>query len=419
MWAKAGRVAIGSGSGAPGTTYPTDGFTLIFNANQSVGELMSYLLIGGPGVSGHVAEAQITASTTSTAVTGIGFQPELLIVWHCGEQVGGVAGISGDVDDNGLGAWAVGASDGTTQFCAAAFSTYTGIEDIRMFRDNRILSVLGPSSEVFNATLSTFDSGGFTLTHASYGNAVKFKYLALRDTGGSFKVGIETQKTSTGTKATTGVGFQPSGLLFLGAGHATSNAVQNDCTHCVGVAARAEPSGIAQHAESSSKIWNNSGSNSVWTKADRCLMHVTPAEPPGAANAEAEVDSFDTDGFTLDWLVADATARKFGYIAFSGEDSYDGDTAWVAISTARGRSSDGYANQTIAMSFGAQVRGGGAMTMGHKNHTEFVHAGSYHVSDDSELGVWPEDLRGTWRIYDWLSLGEFVPQIIRHNRIPV
>jgi hypothetical protein len=45
-------------------------------------------------------------------------------------------------------------------------------------------------------------------------------YLALK--GGSFKAGVETQATSTGTKATTGVGFKPSGLLLFGSNRAHS-----------------------------------------------------------------------------------------------------------------------------------------------------------------------------------------------------
>lgn len=32
-------------------------------------------------------------------------------------------------------------------------------------------------------------------------------------------------------------------------------------------------------------------------------------------NAEAALSSFDSDGFTLNWTTADATARYFGYVA--------------------------------------------------------------------------------------------------------
>lgn len=408
MWGKAGRIAIASGSGAPGTEYPDDGFTLIFNGYQSAGELVSYLLLGGAGMQGACGEGTITTSSTTTAVTGLGFQPELLIVFYN-------SGLSGDVDQNGLGPWSVGATDGTTQFATAWYAEYNWIADYRIFRDAKVLSVVNNGGgEDFTAAFSSFDSGGFTLSHASQATAHKFKYLALRDSGGSFKVGIETQKTSTGTKATSGVGFAPSALLFLGAGHQTANAVQTDCTYCTGVASKVEPSGTTQNAQSSSKIYNDSYSNSVWVKDARCLMHVTPAEPPGAANAEAEVDSWDSDGFTLDWLVADGTARKFGYVAFSGDEEYSGEQAWAAIMLAAGRSSDGYANQTIRHTFGAQVRGGGAVVFGAKNNYGFTHEGSIVVSNDSELGVWPEDLQGTWRIYEWGELGDvFVPRIIR------
>lgn len=409
MWTKAGRVAIASGSYGSGTPYPDDGFTLIFNGYQSVGELVSYILLGGNAVQAACGEATITTSSTTTAVSGLGFQPELIIIFYN-------SGLSGDVDQNGLGPWSTGASDGSTQFASAWYAEYVWIADYRIFRDNALLSVLNNSGgENFTAAFSSFDSGGFTLSHASQGTAHKFKYLAIRDGGGSFKVGIDTQKTSTGTKATTGVGFEPSALLFLGAGHQTANSVQLNCTYCTGVAGKTLLGAISQNAQSSSKIYNDSSSNSVWVKNARCLMHVTPAEPPGAANAEAEVESFDSGGFTLDWLVADGTARKFGYVAFSGDETPAGDQAWVAIMVAAGRSSDGYANQDIRHSFGTQVRGGNAVNFGALNTIQFVHGGSIITSNDSELGVWPGDVQGTWRIYEWLPVGEQTAQIIRYN----
>jgi hypothetical protein len=34
-------------------------------------------------------------------------------------------------------------------------------------------------------------------------------------------------------------------------------------------------------------------------------------------DAEADLDTMDSDGFTLDWTTADSTAREHGYLAMA------------------------------------------------------------------------------------------------------
>jgi hypothetical protein len=161
------------------------------------------------------------------------------------------------------------------------------------------------------------DSDGFTInqTVAAGVNSL-VPYIAIK--GGQWKVGTDTQKTSTGTKATTGVGFQPSGLI-LGSVCDTQTA---------GSAANARWSFGATDGTRSVATWTGDSDNVAdaitntimsSTKAIVLATEGTSASP--TTNAEAAISSLDSDGFTLNWSTADATARVFGYVAFGSNAS--------------------------------------------------------------------------------------------------
>jgi hypothetical protein len=48
---------------------------------------------------------------------------------------------------------------------------------------------------------------------------------------------------------------------------------------------------------------------------------MTEAGASPTVDAEADLDSFDADGFTLDWVAADATARELFVLALGDIDS--------------------------------------------------------------------------------------------------
>lgn len=150
-------------------------------------------------------------------------------------------------------------------------------------------------------------------------------YLCLADSAGgtTFKAGTETQKTSTGTKATTGLGFAPGALIVAGIGKTNvAGASQNDDYLSIG----AYDGTIHAAWWRGSKSSQNPTSTATRYVTDKILTH---SQPPSTTDAEASVASLDSDGFTLNWTTADATARAFGYLAIQSEQtvgpvSFDG-----------------------------------------------------------------------------------------------
>jgi hypothetical protein len=63
------------------------------------------------------------------------------------------------------------------------------------------------------------------------------------------------------------------------------------------------------------------------------FSHSTQAS---TTDAEADLNSFDADGFTLNWSTADATAREFIYLAFGSDAGAPAATPRMLASTGVG-----------------------------------------------------------------------------------
>lgn len=290
-----------------------DGFTLSWSSVVTNLLKYNYLAFGGADITNTVAGKFDGKTTTgTTAVTGLGFRPDVVIFFSPFRTTGGANVLRGRVvysfgvaDDTG-GQWSVSvrSQNGTTSNTARSFS------------DSTCLQMIDPSSETIEEAISlvSMDSDGFTVnTDVASGFSHHMNYLAIK--GGRWKAGTATQKTTTGTKATTGVGFAPSGALFASVGATATSGAEAHSKLCIGATTGAS-NNVAQ--------WVGDRDNAADTvaatilKSDKCLVMAT--ETVGDAPSEeavAELDTFDSDGFTLDWTSADGTARIFGYLAWS------------------------------------------------------------------------------------------------------
>lgn len=161
----------------------------------------------------------------------------------------------------------------------------------------------------------------------------------------SVKVGSFTQPAVTGNQAVTGVGFQPKAVLFFGTRQtADGNAV--DACHFWGAATSAADrwagSTLSRDAAAASVVH-------VGKKTDKCyvvLQHST------TVLAEADFVSFDSDGFTVNWTTADATARVVNYIAFGGADLVSakaGNFNTIAVTGAQNVNTVGFQPSTVML----------------------------------------------------------------------
>lgn len=121
------------------------------------------------------------------------------------------------------------------------------------------------------------------------------------------------QPTSTGTQAITGLGFSPKCVLIMSVGAAASTSVQNGAAICIGAADRTRQGYAITGA-------GNGVTPSV-TVSKYDLTNAIAAITPNATaastttDAEASIQSIDSDGFTLNWATADATQRQYLWLA--------------------------------------------------------------------------------------------------------
>lgn len=289
------------------------GFTLTWGDVTLSNALYNYLAIGGDDITNvYASHYALNTGTGDQAVTGVGFQPDIVIFI-------GTLHASNAAQQN------------ATQFCFGVMdaagnqwaATQKSQHNVAAGNTNRafandaclIFTQTAADNLAHKQSFVSMDADGFTVNiSTAVGLASLIGFICIK--GGNWKVGTETQKTSTGTKATTSVGFQPSGLIL---GSVCGTATSGVDTH-----ARLSL-GVATSPSQNTAIWTGDQdaadptvANTIM-RSDKCLTMATEgASASPTVNAEAELDSLDSDGFTLDWTTADATARVFGYVAFGG-----------------------------------------------------------------------------------------------------
>lgn len=126
-------------------------------------------------------------------------------------------------------------------------------------------------------------------------------------------VGTSTSPTSTGTKAVTGVGFEPKVVMPFGVINPSEGSNTVAGFHFGTATSSSDEASIAVVS-----------ANGVTTSAtyrrhtnSRILTNITPL---GATDYEAELSSLDSNGFTLNWLSVLASARILNHICLGGAD---------------------------------------------------------------------------------------------------
>lgn len=293
------------------TSHDADGFTLNYN-NTINGADISYLGLSGTDILGATAGNFAAATSTGNqAVTGIGFQPNLVLFITNLQTASGVA--------NNNSSFGFGVTDGTNQWaCGLGMqNAQATMNNRRGFYDNRCIVVpqAGSNAIAHDALITSMDADGFTVNwQTAPGAAYIVGYLALSVTNA--KVGTFNQATTTGNQATTGVGFTPEVLMMASAGHDTANAVVDTARFSIGAGISSSARWAYwtgdEDAAADSRAESRYATDKIITMADEA----TGGSP--TVLAEADLVSLDSDGFTVNWTTADATARNIGYIAMGG-----------------------------------------------------------------------------------------------------
>lgn len=291
----------------------SDGFTLNWTTNSVATRHIHYLAIGGSTVSAAVGDFTSSASTGNQSITGLAFTPTLVLFLNAAWTTGTISDDATTFGPIGLG-W-YGGADGQA-FVSTGMVDNTSPSDTGRYQSaaacvGRINATNSGLQHVASGV--SLDASGFTLNWSTAA-AGKIAYLALSGVRGV--TGAITQPTSTGTQTTT-IGTHPSAVLFGSVNAVASASVLNNALRL----SLGATDGTRQRSYATGEMDNVSptvGFRYI-DNADLLTLvetvHATGASTSAAARAT--LGTLNSDGFTLNWTIADATAREILYLAFA------------------------------------------------------------------------------------------------------
>lgn len=292
-------------------SFITDGVRITLDAAETVASYIECILIKGTS-NVKVEEKQLTVNGAND-ITTTGFKPDLVFFTSIGHAT----------VDSGAGhaIFSFGAahndSTDTVSQGLVAFNSETGVgtsDTYSVTRDDAAVGQCHNGSQTWGGSIGTFDANGFTVTTSATPGNDYIQYLALEsDDPDDFYVGVITTKTTTGTQAYTGTGFEPVALI-LGQTHTTTtNTIQTGNGGGIGMASSTTAEYSAGMADEDGQGLTDCQSDFRTDGVAQCYSHT------GTLELAAELSSFDSNGFTLNFDTVSggpgSTARKWLAIA--------------------------------------------------------------------------------------------------------
>jgi hypothetical protein len=162
------------------------------------------------------------------------------------------------------------------------------------------------------ADFVTMDATGFTIHWSTVDGVARIvNYFAVYGSDLTDVALVQVAaKTSTGNQATTGVGFPPDAMMVIGEQHTTTPVSANtpELSITQGFATGATERGY-------NTVVYTSGASRRFQKTDKVYG---VASPSGGVLVEADLVTFDPDGFTFNYTTANGTAYLFWALCFKG-----------------------------------------------------------------------------------------------------
>lgn len=285
-----------------------DGTTSNFTTVTSGVNIANFLLGGSTITNVAVGTFNTSGSTGNQSITGLGFQPDLLIFLN--------TRATADSNTSGGMMIGMGAATSSTAEWAMAVKSRASVnpsDSVRHQRTDRCALGLNlTGSGIFYAyEFTSMDSDGFSVNCITATTGVRIHYLALK--GGSYRVGSFNQNTSNGNQSITGVGFQGTAAMFASTGIASNTSIQLNARMSVGVATSSSNRVCVFAGDQNNVATTISDSDYDNTKALKCMTEGTPT-----VDSAFDFVSFDSDGLTVNNTTTDATSREILYVIFGG-----------------------------------------------------------------------------------------------------
>ncbi len=264
------------------------------------------VLIGGDDVSVDVDDFSLSSGTQD--VTDPGFEPDAVI----GISAGVAFGTGTTPSSNSFLCFGA-AVNGGNQVCYSRFGD-DGVSttDSAMYVDtSNVYRNIDESASNETVSLGTYDSSGFTATYGGTGGTAYIAYLAI-SADSDFHVDTFTSNGSTGTQSITDPGFTPQFVLFQG----TRLTVVDSHVSSV----HASPLCHGFMDEDNNYVfttWDHIGQSTTDVGSRHVNVALRGTDGAGNAAYDATFDSFDANGYTLDY--SNGEARPVFALSFEEE----------------------------------------------------------------------------------------------------
>lgn len=293
------------------SSFNSNGFTINKVTNDGTNlNIHHYVCLGGSDITNaYLGEFALTTGTGSQSFTGVGFQGTF------GLFFGGWFGTAGDQTGARFYHW-MGAANGTQQNAVSLWAqdatTSANAAESYVNSSNAIaMGNLGAGGINSLASLTSFDADGFTINKGvSAGTTRQFFGLILKGTFQSH-IGQQARLTSTTTQDITTPGFQPTGVMIVGA-YPTADATETTHAHMILGA------GTSSSTDHGAWFGDESTINTEINQYSSASNIYTQAAGPSTVSAQAGLNAMLSNGYQLNWTTTDATARLFWHMVFAG-----------------------------------------------------------------------------------------------------
>ena len=296
------------------TSWDDTNIVLNWTTADNFAYVIHYVAVGGTDLSAKVLNWTTGTTTGNVAVTGVGFEPTVVFSAHAGYQQ---TAASGNAARSSFG-W--GVMDFNGDQWANTFYSRSGLGTSDTQRaqvtDSTLMMIDQTPAVQKRASFVSMDSDGFTVNFTNSTSANNAQVISLALAGLNAKVGAFNKSTAaaTASQAITGVNFKPALAMFTSVQDVTQASAQAHTRFGIGASDGVTEGASAFQAQNGAGIANVAGID----KTDKVFMKVNNSTP--ALDAEADLASFDVDGFTLSWTTNDAVATEILYIAMGPLD---------------------------------------------------------------------------------------------------
>lgn len=295
------------------TAWDSTNFTINWTTNDANAVPINFIAIGGDDIAAKIIQWDYPTSTGNFAITGVGFAPNSYITIHAGLAA---AIPNTDIDCAfGIGVAALGNTEKAIGYFADSAEA-TATDTSRAQQDRILTNLTSDQGQSLNASHVSFDSDGATVNIlAGTGTARKMVTLFLGGPAG--KCGVFNKPTSTSVPVSqqiTGLGIEPKFLMLFSVMSTTNSAVQTHARFVLGAT-----DGVNE-VSASYKSEDNVADSDVdvdWIN-DKSIFIAD--DDTTNTQAEADISSFDADGFTLSWSKNNAVATEIVYFALGDAD---------------------------------------------------------------------------------------------------